>query len=61
MIFFCPNCWSRVKEHETICHECRADIERLDHLSYIEKLVNALTHSVRTTRIRAAYINTRVC
>ena len=56
MIFFCPNCWSRVKEDEKICRECQADIESLDHLSYFEKLVNALNHSVRTTRIRAAYI-----
>jgi len=42
MIFFCPNCWSRVKEDEKICRECQADIESLDHLSYFEKLVNAL-------------------
>ena len=56
MIFFCPNCWSSVKEDEEICRECQADIESLDHLSFFEKLVNALNHSVRTTRIRAAYI-----
>jgi len=56
MIFFCPNCWSRVKEDEKICHECQADIEPLDHLSYFEKLVNALNHPERTARIRAAYI-----
>ena len=56
MIFYCPNCWSRVKEDEKVCHECQADIEPLDHRSYFEKLVNALNHSERTTRIRAAYI-----
>ena len=56
MIFYCPNCWSRVKENEKVCHECQADIEPLDHRSYFEKLVNALNHSERTTRIRAAYI-----
>lgn len=56
MIFYCPNCWTRVKEDEKVCHECKANIEPLDHRSYFEKLVNALNHSERTTRIRAAYI-----
>ena len=56
MVFYCPNCWSRVEEDEKICHECQADIESLDHRSYFEKLVSALNHSERTTRIRAAYI-----
>jgi HEAT repeat protein len=45
-----------VEEEEKICHECQADIEPLDHRGYFEKLVNALNHSERTTRIRAAYI-----
>jgi HEAT repeat protein len=56
MIFYCPNCWTRVKEDEKVCPECKANIEPLDHRSYFEKLVNALNHSERTTRIRAAYI-----
>ena len=56
MVFYCPNCWSRVEEEEKICHECQADIEPLDHRGYFEKLVNALNHSEKTTRIRAAYI-----
>lgn len=56
MIFYCPNCWSCIKEDEKVCHECNAEIESFDHLSYFEKLINALNHSERTTRIRAAYI-----
>ena len=56
MIFYCPNCWTPVKEDEKVCPECKADIEPLDHRSYFEKLINALNHSERTTRIRAAYI-----
>ena len=56
MVFYCPNCWSRVEEEEKICHECQADIEPPDHRGYFEKLVNALNHSEKTTRIRAAYI-----
>jgi len=45
-----------VKEDEKVCHECKADIETLDYLSYFERLVRALNHPERTTRIRAAYI-----
>ena len=56
MIFYCPNCWACVKEDEKVCHECKADIEPLDHRGYFEKLVSALNHPERTTRIRAAYI-----
>ncbi len=56
MIFYCPNCWTHVKENEKVCHECETDIEPLDHRSYFEKLLNALNHSERTARIRAASI-----
>ena len=56
IFFYCPNCWSRIKEDEKVCHECKAEIKAFDHLSYFEKLVRALNHSERTTRIRAAYI-----
>ena len=56
MIFYCPNCWTSVKEDEKVCPACNADIELLDRRSYFEKLVKALNHSERTTRIRAAYI-----
>jgi HEAT repeat protein len=56
IFFYCPNCWIRIKEDEKICHECKAEIESFDHLSYFEKLVRALNHSERTTRIRAAYM-----
>ena len=56
MIFYCPNCWTHVKEDEKVCHECKANIELLDHRNYFEKLISALSHSERTTRIRAAYI-----
>jgi len=56
VIFYCPNCWTPVKEDEKVCHQCEADIESIDYRSYFDKLVSALNHSERTTRIRAAYI-----
>jgi HEAT repeat protein len=56
MIFYCPNCWTAVKENQKVCHECKAEIESFNDLSYFEALVRALNHPERTTRIRAAYI-----
>ena len=56
IFFYCPNCWSRIEEDEKVCPKCKAEIKAFDHLSYFEKLVRALNHSERTTRIRAAYI-----
>lgn len=56
MIFYCPNCWSCIKEDEKVCPECKGKIEPFDHRSYFEKLIGALNHSERTTRLRAAYI-----
>lgn len=55
VVFYCRNCWTRVKEDEKVCHQCEANIETLDYRSYFEKLVSALHHPERTTRIRAAY------
>ena len=45
-----------MKEDEKVCHGCKADIEPLDHRSYFGKLIGALNHSERATRLRAAYI-----
>lgn len=56
MIFYCPKCWMPIEENEKICPECKADIKPLDHKSYFDKLVNALNHPERTTKIRVAYI-----
>jgi len=56
IFFYCPNCWSRIKEDKRICPECKAEIESLDHFTYFERLVRALNHPERSTRIRAAYI-----
>lgn len=57
MIFYCPDYWTPVKKDERVCHECKTDIEPLDHQkSYFEKWINALNHPERATRIRVAYI-----
>ncbi len=56
MKFYCPNCWSFVEEGEKICRKCRAEIEQLDQKGFFEKVINALNHSERTARLRAAYI-----
>ncbi len=56
MIFFCPNCWSQVREDERVCPACQKEIEPLDQIGYFDKLTRALHHPEATTRMRAAYI-----
>jgi HEAT repeat protein len=56
LIFFCPNCWSQVKEDEKICPKCYSEIEALGQRSYIDRLVSALRHPWASTRMEAAYI-----
>jgi len=56
IFFYCPNCWSRIKEDGRICPECKEEIKSFVRLSYFKRLVRALNHPERTTRIRAAYI-----
>jgi HEAT repeat protein len=56
LIFFCPKCWSEVKEDDKICPECQETIAPLDQASYFDKLTRALHHPVAATRMRAAYI-----
>lgn len=56
MIFFCPNCWSQVREEEKTCPECQEEVEPLDQIGYFDKLTRALHHPVAATRMRAACI-----
>jgi len=56
LTFFCPNCWSEVKEDEKICPKCHSEIGALGQRSYIDRLVRALHHPWASNRMRAAYI-----
>jgi HEAT repeat protein len=55
--FFCPNCWSEVKEGEKVCPRCGVEISKvLDQRDYIGKLIAALSHPEPTTPLRAAWL-----
>lgn len=54
--FFCPYCWRRVSENDSICPKCSGDIRAADARPFAEKLRAALHHSEPQTRVRAAWI-----
>jgi HEAT repeat protein len=55
--FFCPNCWKEVKETDTVCPHCLANIaELLQQRDYVAKLIAALSHPEPGVPIRAAWI-----
>lgn len=54
--FFCPYCWRRVCEDDSICPKCSGDIRAADARPFSEKLRAALHHSEPQTRVRAAWI-----
>jgi len=54
--FFCPYCWRRVSEDDSICPKCSRDIRAADARPFVEKLRAALHHSEPQTRVRAAWI-----
>ncbi len=56
LTFYCPNCWSNVKEGEKTCPNCGYDLESFTHLDYESKLLAALHHPVPEPRMMAARI-----
>jgi HEAT repeat protein len=56
LTFYCPNCWAIVKDNEPNCPNCGYQLEKFDDLSYEDKLIAALHHTVPERRIMAAQI-----
>ena len=54
--FFCPYCWRRVSEDNSICPRCAGDIRAAEAKPFAEKFRAALHHSEPQTRVRAAWI-----
>jgi hypothetical protein len=43
--FYCPKCWSPLKEDERVCPHCSVEIQTvLDQRDYIGKLIAALSY-----------------
>jgi len=55
MIYFCPSCWSEIK-NEDVCPECGVDLKELAQEGYEEKLIRALRHPEATVPVCAATI-----
>jgi len=53
MTFFCPYCWKEVPAEVSVCPYCGADLQEFSKLSYEEKLLHALNHPVRESRLLA--------
>jgi HEAT repeat protein len=56
LTFFCPNCWNRIAEDADQCPHCGYALSAAASLSYEERLVLALRHSVTEYRVTAARI-----
>ncbi|WP_152966418.1 HEAT repeat domain-containing protein [Ornatilinea apprima] len=54
--FFCPNCWTSIPEETEICPHCGYELKQFGSLTYEDKLLAALHHSVPERRIMAAQI-----
>ena len=54
--YYCPGCWAIVAEDQTVCPHCGYALNRFDDLSFEDKLLAALHHSVSERRIMAAQI-----
>lgn len=55
--YYCPSCWREVEQGETVCDACGASIRELvDHRSFVQKLVAALSHPEPQTPVRAAWL-----
>lgn len=56
LTFFCPQCWNEIEEDTEQCPHCGFDLRQLPTLSYDERLVLSLRHSVAEYRLTAARI-----
>lgn len=55
MVYYCPSCWAEILDVPK-CPACGADVQRLSHEAYEEKLIRSLRHPEPTVPIRAATI-----
>ncbi|NPA39300.1 MAG: HEAT repeat domain-containing protein [Thermodesulfobacteria bacterium] len=53
MKWFCPYCWKEVKQEDKVCPFCKKDLTEFQNLSFEDKLLLALKHPVRHSRMVA--------
>ncbi len=53
MPVYCPSCWSEINPGDDSCPRCSYGMRDFDNLSYEMKLLRALDHPIRETRMMA--------
>ncbi len=56
LTYYCPNCWTIVRETDKVCPNCSYKLTEFDGLSFEDKLLAALHHAVPERQIMAAQI-----
>lgn len=57
LTYFCPGCWKDFREDLPLCPHCGLDIAGfLKTTDFVDKLILALDHPEKETRLRAAWI-----
>jgi len=56
LTFYCPHCWKIINKDESICPYCGVELMDYQDISFEEKLLSSLHHSVFERRIMAAQI-----
>ena len=55
MIAYCTHCWLEVNSEDKVCSGCEADLT-LDHRTYEDKLIGALSHPLPAARARICWL-----
>lgn len=56
MVYFCPNCFSKIIPKTDFCPHCQHYITDWENYNFDEKLTHALNHPDSFTRRRAAFL-----
>jgi hypothetical protein len=56
LTYYCPNCWVSVDRSDKTCPNCGYAIEDFNQLTFEDKLLTSLHHSVPERQIMAAQI-----
>jgi len=56
VVFFCPACWKELPGDLHCCPHCNAKLSSWSENTFVEKLLQALSHPQPLTQIRAVYL-----
>jgi len=56
LTYYCPNCWAIIANDAVVCSECGYQLDHFEKLSYEDKLLAAIHHSVSERRNMAVQV-----